>query len=164
MANKAVKILEYGWNKFVLIPRRQRKQRNHLPFRHCAPSSYLEARERTLGTRYRSSPSPPPQPPTPLPTPDKSPSEQIPTLRLHGHVRRGEISHSNSNSNSNRIISKGYIPSRQMCRCACAHIKNTIMLRVLNQKKASAFLKMAHDDLFESLYRLLFNDTIWPIW
>ena len=156
MANKAVKILEYGWNKFVLISRRQRKQRNHLPFRHCAPSSHLEARERTLGTRYRS--SPPAQPPPP----DKSPSEQIPTLRLHGHVRRGEISH--SNSNSNRIISKGYIPSRQMCRCACAYIKNTIMLRVLNQKKASAFLKMAHDDLFESLYRLLFNDTIWPIW
>ena len=39
------------------------------------------------------------------------------------------------NSNSNRIISKGYIPSRQMCRCACAYIKNTIMLRVLRKKK-----------------------------
>ena len=68
------------------------------------------------------------------------------------------------NSNSNHIISKGYIPSRQMRRCACTYIKNTIMLRALSQKKASPFLKRAYDDHFESLYRLLFNDTIWPIW
>ena len=128
---------------------------------YCAPSSYLEARERTLGTRYRS--SPPPQPPTPLPTPHKSPSEQIPTLRLHGHVRRGEISHSNSNSNSNRIISKGYIPSRQICRCACAYIKNTIMLRVLNKKKSVSVFKRWHMTTFLKASTDCFSMTLFDL-
>ena len=158
MTNEAVKILDYGWNKFVLISRRQRKQRNHLPFRHCAPSSYLEAREITLGTRYRLSPPSPPH---------KSPPYTVIPTQHPTHPTRSCKPGRNftfKRPNSNRIISKGYIPSQQMCRCACAYIKNTIMLRVLSQKKASAFLKMVHDDLFESLYRLLFDDTIWPIW
>ena len=45
----------------------------------------------------------------------------------------------NSNSNSNRIISKGYIPSRQMCRWACAYIKNTICCEYLVKKKRQRF-------------------------
>ena len=70
----------------------------------------------------------------------------------------------NSNSNSNRLICKGYIPSRQMCRCSCAYVKNKIMVLILSLKKrllVVSVLKIAHDGLFESLYWLLFNDTTW---
>ena len=49
-------------------------------------------------------------------------------------------------------------------RCACAYVKNIIVVPILMKKKRkvpqwSVFLKMAHDNLFESLYWLLFNDT-----
>ena len=62
----------------------------------------------------------------------------------------------NSNSNSNRIISKGYIPSQQMCRCACAYIKNTIMSRVLSQKRwhKTTFLKASTDCFSMALFDL----------
>ena len=43
----------------------------------------------------------------------------------------------------------------QMCRCACACVKNTFMVPMLSLKKkllVVSVLKIAHDGLFESLY------------